>query len=183
MTQRADKKQRRRKESLAEATHLENDTPLGSPRAFDLAAFVPYQLSVLSNLISASIAEFYDERYGLSVAQWRVIAVLARFAPLSAAQVCERTAMDKVAVSRAVTTLKTRRLITRTIDSLDGRRSVLRLTASGERVHNEIAPVAQSYEMQLLADLRPEQRQIFMDVLNVLHAKARDLAVDQSWRD
>ena len=67
-----------------------------------LEEFLPYRLSVLSNRLSAAIAESYSRRFGLSIPEWRVIAVLARAPGISAAEVAERTAMDKVAVSRAV---------------------------------------------------------------------------------
>ena len=49
-----------------------------------------------------SIAAAYERDFGLSIPQWRVMAVLARNPGLSAAEVAARTAMDKVAVSRAV---------------------------------------------------------------------------------
>ena len=48
-------------------------------QALDLEKFLPYQLSVLSNTISAAIAETYSSRYGLSISEWRVLAVLGRF--------------------------------------------------------------------------------------------------------
>ena len=63
---------------------------------------MPYRLSVLTNIVSMSIAEAYEREFGLTIPQWRVIAVLARYPDLSAIEVAERTAMDKVAVSRAV---------------------------------------------------------------------------------
>ena len=67
-----------------------------------LDRFVPYRLSVLANIVSMSIAGAYERDSASSIPQWRVIAVLARYPDLSAAEVAERTAMDKVAVSRAV---------------------------------------------------------------------------------
>src|SRR3546814_4196426 len=71
----------------------------------DLERFLPYRLSVLSNRVSQTIADFYVERFGLAVTGWRVIAVLGRFAGLSANGVAVRTAMDKVAVARKSTRL------------------------------------------------------------------------------
>jgi len=71
----------------------------------ELERFLPYRLSVLSNRVSQTIADAYVERFGLAVTEWRVIAVLGRFPGLSANGVAERTAMDKVAVSRAVARL------------------------------------------------------------------------------
>ncbi len=72
----------------------------------DLEEFLPYRLSVLSNTISSAIAGAYASRFGLTVPEWRIIAVFGRFPGLSAREVAEKTAMDKVAVSRAVSRLR-----------------------------------------------------------------------------
>ena len=52
-----------------------------------------------------AIAAAYFAHFGLTIPEWRVMAVLAANPGLSAAEVTARTAMDKVAVSRAVATL------------------------------------------------------------------------------
>ncbi|HEX7060979.1 MAG TPA: helix-turn-helix domain-containing protein [Woeseiaceae bacterium] len=67
-----------------------------------LENFPPYRLWILSNIVSGTLASTCDKRFGLSLPEWRVIATLARFPGLSAAEVAERTLMDKVAVSRTV---------------------------------------------------------------------------------
>src|SRR6478672_11658564 len=72
------------------------------PTTLDLEHFLPYRLSVLSNRVSGAIAQMYSERFDLGVTEWRVMAVLGRYPKLSAGEVAQRTAMDKVAVSRAV---------------------------------------------------------------------------------
>ena len=70
-----------------------------------LERFLPYRLSVLSNRVSQDIARLYSARFNLSITEWRVMAVLGHERGLSANTVAERTAMDKVAVSRAVSAL------------------------------------------------------------------------------
>src|SRR3546814_15071641 len=82
----------------------------------ELERFLPYRLSVLSNRVSQKIADTYAERFGLAVTEWRVIAVLGRYPDLSAGAVAERTALDKVAVRRAVA-----RLLERGLRSEEGR--------------------------------------------------------------
>ena len=47
------------------------------PAPLRLATFLPFRLSVLSNAISQRIAELYDREFGLSIWQWRVMAVTA----------------------------------------------------------------------------------------------------------
>src|SRR5882672_11384648 len=109
-----------------------------SPTVLELERFLPYRLSVLTNRISTAIARVYVRRFGLTVPEWRVMAVLGRSGAMSANAVCERTAMDKVRVSRAVARLTGTGRVIRRIDTDDRRRSVLALTASGRAVYDEI---------------------------------------------
>lgn len=145
----------------------DDGTPSGEA-VLDLERFVPYQLSVLSNVVSQEIAQAYGERFGLAVTEWRIIAVLGRFPGLSAMGVAERSAMDKVAVSRAVASLLERGLLHREVHGDDRRRSVLELSEAGHRVHAEIAPLALDYERDLLSALDPSEREQFSRMLTVL---------------
>ena len=97
-------------------------------RQLKLENFLPYRLSVLSNRTSNAIAREYSERFDMTIPEWRVMAVLGRFSGLSANQVAQRTAMDKVAVSRAVAKLMEAGRIAREFDDDDRRRSMLRLS-------------------------------------------------------
>ena len=134
------------------------DTEAEPGAAFALEHFLPYRLSVLTNTMSRAFARRYGERFGLSIPEWRVMAVLGRFAPLAANEVAERTAMDKVRVSRAVARLMKAGLIDRATDSGDRRRSALKLSRAGKRVHEGIIPMARQIEAALLARLSPAER-------------------------
>ena len=124
----------------------------------DLEHFLPYRLSVLSNRISQTIAGAYARRFGIGVTEWRVLAVLGRYRGLSANAVAARTAMDKVAVSRAVARLLARDLLQRDTHDDDRRRSVLELSEAGYRIYDEVVPVALAYEQRLLAPLDVDER-------------------------
>jgi DNA-binding MarR family transcriptional regulator len=126
--------------------------------ALELDRFLPYRLSVLSNRISQDIAALYAERFALTVTEWRVLAVLGRYPGLSASEVAERTAMDKVAVSRAVSSLLASGRLKRQMHGADRRRSVLELSAKGYRIYDEVAPLALAYEQRLLEGLRDDER-------------------------
>jgi DNA-binding MarR family transcriptional regulator len=126
--------------------------------ALDLEHFLPYRLSVLSNRISQTIAQTYAERFNLVITEWRVIAVLGRHPGLSANGVAERTAMDKVAVSRTIAKLLERGLVQRDIHGDDRRRSVLELSEAGYAIYDDVAPLAQAWEQALLAHFNDEDR-------------------------
>jgi DNA-binding MarR family transcriptional regulator len=124
----------------------------------ELEHFLPYRLSVLSNRISQTISGLYGQRFGLAVTEWRIMAVLGRYPELSAGEVAERTAMDKVAVSRALARLLERGLVQRDTHGDDRRRSVLELSPVGYTVYDEVAPMALECERRLLAGLDENDR-------------------------
>jgi DNA-binding MarR family transcriptional regulator len=138
-----------------------------------LERFLPYRLSVLANTISAAIASVYAERHDLTIPEWRVIAVLAQESGLSAAEVAARTAMDKVAVSRAVARLEHAGRVRRTAARDDRRRQRLALTAAGRNVYTRIVPWALEYEQRLLAALDPAALRALDDALQRLTDRAR----------
>jgi len=133
-----------------------------------LEHFLPYRLSILSNTVSQAIADDYQRRYDISMTEWRVMAVLARFEGLSAREVAERTAMDKVAVSRALARLVNAGRVSRVTHDDDKRRSVLGLTEAGWRMHDEVAPMARARERELLARLDAEERAWLTRILDKL---------------
>ena len=130
----------------------------------DLKKFLPYQLSVVTNRISASFARLYSEKFNLSIPEWRVMAVLGQQPGLSADEVSSETEMDKVPVSRAVTKLLDKGLLNRDFSGLDRRRSILRLSEAGYAMYSQIVPLALSYEAELKAALI-EQEQAQLEVL------------------
>jgi DNA-binding MarR family transcriptional regulator len=77
---------------------------------------------------------------------------------LSAGAVAQHTAMDKVAVSRAVARLVERGLLERDTHGDDRRRSVLALSGRGRQVHDQVVPLALGHERALLAALDPGER-------------------------
>ena len=143
---------------------------------FALENFVPFQLSVLSNIIGEGISHAYRRQYGLSVTEWRVLAIVGRFPGLTASEVMARGAMDKVAVSRAVNKLLERGLMQRSAHSEDRRRMPLTLTpGEGRALFRAVVPRAVEYERALLAALTREERAGFGQALEKLLAEARRL--------
>ena len=133
-----------------------------------LDKFVPYRLSVLTNQVSGAIAGHYSDRFGLSIPEWRVMAVLGEASGLSAREVATRTAMDKVQVSRAVASLIATRRIRRSSDSKDGRVTRLSLTRTGRKIYDEIVPLALELEALLLSALTADERSILDRLLTKL---------------
>ncbi|MGI9203875.1 MAG: MarR family winged helix-turn-helix transcriptional regulator [Woeseiaceae bacterium] len=138
-----------------------------------LEDFLPYRLAILSHTVSSLIARVYDKRFGLTIPEWRVIAIVGRFPGLSAVEVAERTMLDKVAISRAVTKLIKANRIEREFADADRRRSILTLSEEGRKVHDEVAPLALEMEQDLLHGLSDSQIDTLNTVTERLLARAR----------
>ncbi|WP_224784972.1 MarR family winged helix-turn-helix transcriptional regulator [Marinihelvus fidelis] len=147
-----------------------------SADAFALENFLPYRLSLLSNTISGGISNAYRKVYDLSVTEWRVLAILGRYPGLTATEVTERGAMDKVAVSRAVNRLELRSLVERGEHGSDRRRVPLVLSEGpGKALFNDVMPRALAYEKALLASLTDEERATLERLVGTLQAAAEQL--------
>ena len=146
------------------------------PEEFALEEFLPYRLSLLSNTVSQGIAAAYRADFGLSVTEWRVVAILGRFPGLTASEVMERGAMDKVAVSRAVAKLQEKGLVQRSPLAEDRRRLPLHLTANkGWRTFREVVPRALAYEKKLLHALSADEYARLTRLLAKLQSTADEL--------
>jgi DNA-binding MarR family transcriptional regulator len=137
-----------------------------------LSEFLPYRLSVASNAVSERVAGVYQTRFGLKVPEWRVIAVVAEQGRLTQAGLVAATQMDKMTVSRAVTALVERGLLTRA-PAGDRRTLELTLTAEGNALHTEIAPLALAIETELLAGFSKTEGRQLMALLKRLEACAK----------
>ncbi|WP_269716611.1 MarR family winged helix-turn-helix transcriptional regulator [Caulobacter sp. NIBR2454] len=140
-----------------------------------LDGYLPFRLSIASNAVSRLIARAYEDRFGLTVPQWRLIAVLAE-QPMTQQAIVVRTVMDKVMVSRAAHGLTTRRLVERSAHEADGRSHVLSLSDEGRRLYAEVAPLAQAYEAALLTGLTPKEVAQLKRLLLRLEAAAAKLS-------
>lgn len=140
-----------------------------------LENFMPYRLARLSSTVSTAVAREYAKHFGLSIPEWRVIAVLGRSPGLSAVEVAEQTFLDKVAVSRAVTKLIKANRIDRQFADADRRRSILNLSENGREVHDSVAELALQFERDLLEGLNAEEVDRFDKVMDRLLEKANKL--------
>jgi DNA-binding MarR family transcriptional regulator len=148
----------------------------GRTASLRLDSYLPYRLSVASNAVSRLIARAYEDRFGLTIAQWRLIAVLAEDGPLTQQAIGARTVMDKVTVSRATQGLVKRKLVQRAPHDVDGRSHHVALSKAGERLYSEISPVALEYEAQLLRHFDPATVASLKEFLLHLERSAAELA-------
>jgi DNA-binding MarR family transcriptional regulator len=143
-----------------------------------LESFLPYRLSLLSNTVSTNIAATYQDKFGIGMAEWRIMAILAEYPDISADEVCQRTQIEKSVVSRAVARLLKRHLISREFDENDKRRSILSLSETGLSVYDEVMPVAESFEKKLIEKLSEKEKKSLSVLLDKLQREASVIGVD-----
>ena len=144
--------------------------PAADHAEFRLEEFLPYQLSVTSGRVTRVFAHHFAEQFGLTIPEWRVIAVVGRFQAISPSRVSDWTGMDKVKVSRAAATLVARGLLRQSQDPADGRARVLRMTRKGERIHAGAVPLARRLEDEMKGALSRPEWATLQKALTKLHA-------------
>lgn len=142
---------------------------------FNLDTFLPYRLSILSQAVSGLIANEYESQFGLTINQWRCLVIIQTHQPVTAKDIGLITLLDKMAISRALKTLKKRSLISST-PGLDARSQMLNLTKTGQKIYDEVIPIARNYETRLLKSLTPDQQFTLEVIIDKLTHEARELS-------
>ena len=134
---------------------------------FDLSKFTPYRLVALARTVSGRLADAYA-REDISIPEWRVLAVAAQAEQMSARDVVAMTPMDKMAVSRAITSLEKKALVKRTEHPEDARAAIVMLTEKGRAVFERIAKIALAFEAEFMSPLSAEEQESFANILSKL---------------
>lgn len=141
----------------------------------NLEDFLPYQISVLAETISQSIASVYESRYGLMRDDWRVLVALNQEKKMRATDIAHHANLDKMQVSRAIARLEEKQLLERTVDEQDKRNLIISVTPKGRSVYQDIAPSMQARNQFLLEGLEKTEQEQFKTILKSIHNRAEQL--------
>ena len=158
--------------TLVTATQKTAVEPLG---ALQLSDFFPYRLAMLNSSVSEVIAQLYSGRFDLSPQEWRVMAALGENSQMSAKEIAQFTSMEKMQVSRAISTLKKSDLLFQKTDSKDRRFSSVSLSEQGKQIYLKIVPLVAARERYLLSVLTDEERQLFNQFVDRIAQQAETL--------
>jgi len=136
-----------------------------APHIDTLNRLVSVRIVRIADLILRIGTLAFKERFGLKPTDLRILIMLGAYQPISVNEVSRRTHIDKAWISRSLTPLLRRKLITRTPHPADSRASLLSLTNKGEALLREIAPVADEYQRQLLQGQRASDVERVLDLL------------------
>lgn len=122
----------------------DNDLP-----DFDLATFLPYRLAVASARASAGLARTYRAKFGISVAEWRVLVHLLDAGEVSVRDLAATVNLDKPTVSRAASRLAGEGYVVKRGNEGDRRLVRLSLSPEGRALMARILPHALAFQAQL----------------------------------
>ncbi len=137
-----------------------------------IAELLSYRLSRTSAALSRSAALRYRREFDVTLGEWRAIALIASDPTLTLNRLARRAGLDKAQMSRVVTKLTERGLVSRTAGS--GRTSQLALTETGVELYRGLIRAANERDATFLAVLSPEERKVLVRALD----KLADLALD-----
>jgi len=137
-----------------------------------LRGLVSHRVLVLSNTLALAASRYYLQRFGVRLAEWRVIDALHAGRGITANRISQWLKTDKAWVSRSVERLVAAGHVQRKADPEHGRRQLLTLTSKGERAYAAIAAAARRRNRNLLAALPPKQRLALESALAVLQVRA-----------
>lgn len=146
-----------------------------APVPFALTDFFPYRLAVLAERVSQAVAQLYADRFGITRAEWRVLAALGENTAMAAKDIGAYSTLDKMQVSRAVARLEQAGYITRATDHADRRAKILALAPAGRVLFQKIVPLALAREGFLLEDLDASERAVLEKAMTKVLARAQGL--------
>ena len=150
-----------------------------APHIDTLNRLVSVRIVRIADLILRIGTLAFKERFGVKPTDLRILIMLGAYQPISVNEVSRRTHIDKAWISRSLTPLLRRKLITRTPHPADSRASLLSLTNKGEALLREIAPVADDYQRQLLQGQRARDVERVLDLLAARAEEMFQVAVKQ----
>jgi len=134
-----------------------------------------FKLAVAVNLNASVFYQQYARRHDLALTDWRVLALLVSRPGISARELSEVLAVDKMSITRAVRRLLDRGRIRATSNSRDRRRLALSVAPKGAVLYDRIAPHAWRHQERCLQDLSAAERAALDRLLTKVIARARGM--------
>ncbi|WP_378943242.1 MarR family winged helix-turn-helix transcriptional regulator [Paracoccus sp. R86501] len=139
-------------------------------RILDIDHYAPFLLNAVSNAWSRNTSAIYRRDFGLSLVDWRIIAMLNIEPGITASRICDVIRLDKAAVSRSLKHLSEKELLRTQQPSNDPRKRLWWLSEAGLKTHDTLLAVALSCEEGLLSGVAAGDLDIFLKVMRqMLH--------------
>ncbi|WP_427965318.1 MarR family winged helix-turn-helix transcriptional regulator [Altererythrobacter sp.] len=125
-----------------------------------------HRLLLLAKMIDRDTARMLGEEFGISLAEWRVMAFIGISGPCTASMIGRAAEIDRAEISRAVGKLEDAKFVSREADKNHKRRFILNLTAHGTGMFETIREKRREYLQAILEDIGVEQQELLGTVLD-----------------
>lgn len=143
---------------------------------FDTVEFPDaYKISYLANAIIVPTYEDVLKAYGLLRTEYHLLMCLSHYPVLASTEVARLTRMPRNSISRAVKRMEKEGYVTRKQDPDDLRKSKLKATISGQKLHDQVAARFVKREAEILRALSSRERAQFQNMLSKLAVHAANL--------
>lgn len=132
-------------------------SPVTRSAALDLSNYLPYLVNRVGTIIADQFGEEALAPHGLSIAMWRVMAVLASAGAQRQIDLAELTSIDASTLSRIVSRLARLGVATRTRSTSSNREVSVALSPRGSALVARLIPLAREFEREASAGLSPEE--------------------------
>lgn len=138
--------------------------------------FLTFRITRLSNALRTGLTKRYLEEFELSLPEWRLLALIARFAPLRFSEVTSRSSMDKGQVSRTLREMSKKGLVKMKAIRSAGSRSaealaapvMVSITPKGKALYASVLPVARKRQAEIIMTLSESERVALYSILDKL---------------
>jgi DNA-binding MarR family transcriptional regulator len=138
--------------------------------SLDLSEYLPYLINRVGSALAVHFTEHPLAAHGLSIAMWRVLAVLSSNGGQRQIDLAELTSIDASTLSRLVSRLVRMGLVTRTRSTNSSREVLVSLSRKGRGVVNKLLPIARRYENIVSAGVPKRELAIVKRSLRRMHA-------------
>ena len=144
------------------------------PEKLDLADYLPYLVNRVGTIVADQFGAEALAPHGLSIAMWRVMAVLASAGQQRQIDLADLTSIDASTLSRLVTRLTRLNLATRTRSASSNREVAIKLSAKGDALVGRLIPIAKAYEATAIAGLPPQELAVLKRCLRRVYRNMKD---------
>ncbi|MBP0482524.1 MarR family winged helix-turn-helix transcriptional regulator [Sagittula salina] len=145
------------------------DTGMGSP-----GRFLTFRLARVQAKLNAQSSRILRDHAGITLTQWRLLALIGNAGRTTAAVLSREVAMDKGLISRNIKTMVSDGLVRITLDPDDNRAQHLELSEAGNKMFTETLPRMRARQDALRALFDIEEEEVFNRVLDKLDRIADD---------
>jgi len=139
----------------------------------NLSDYLPYLVNRVGNILADQFGAEALAPHGLSIALWRVMAVLASTGGQRQIDLAELTSIDASTLSRIVTRLIRSGLATRTRSARSNREVVVALAAKGNALVASLIPLARQFEADAIVGLSPAELAVLKRALRRMYGNMR----------